>query len=62
MICTAKKSWVNILVEDAQRAKLITCEVILRELDENRISATSAEKLMGPVLLRRDSLAHLTEC
>ena len=58
----SEKSWVNMLVEDDQHAKLITCETILRELDENRIFATSAEKLMGPVLLRRDSLAHLIEC
>jgi CheY-like chemotaxis protein len=47
------KEKVNILAVDDQRAKLLTFEAILRELDENHILVTSAEEALR-VLLKTD--------
>jgi signal transduction histidine kinase len=47
------KQKVNILMVDDQPAKLLSYEVILRELDENLIKASSGEDALG-VLLKND--------
>jgi signal transduction histidine kinase len=44
------KEKVNILMVDDQPAKLLTYEVILRELDENLVKATSASEALGMLL------------
>jgi signal transduction histidine kinase len=44
------KEKVNILMVDDQPAKLLTYEVMLRELDENLIKATSAREALGMLL------------
>jgi signal transduction histidine kinase len=50
---TSAKEKVNILLVDDQPAKLLSYEVILRELDENLVKATSAREALG-MLLRMD--------
>jgi signal transduction histidine kinase len=47
------KEKVNILLVDDQPAKLLSYEVILRELDESLVKATSAREALG-MLLRMD--------
>ncbi len=44
------KEKVNILMVDDQPAKLLTYEVMLRELDENLIKSTSAREALGMLL------------
>jgi signal transduction histidine kinase len=44
------KEKVNILMVDDQPARLLTYEVILRELDENLVKATSASQALGMLL------------
>ena len=46
----SSKEKVNILMVDDQPAKLLTYEVMLRELDENLIKATSAREALGMLL------------
>ena len=50
---TRTKEKVNILVVDDQPAKLLSYEVMLRDLDENLVKATSAREALG-MLLRMD--------
>ena len=49
----SSKEKVNILLVDDQPAKLLSYEVILRDLKENLIKATSAREALG-MLLRMD--------
>jgi response regulator RpfG family c-di-GMP phosphodiesterase len=44
---THTKEKVNILLVDDQPAKLLSYEVMLRELDENLVKATSAREALG---------------
>ena len=46
---------VNILLVDDQPAKLLSYEVVLEELGENLIKATSAKEALG-CLLKTDAL------
>lgn len=48
-----KKEKVNILLVDDQQARLLSYESILRELDENLISAQSGDEALG-LLMRHD--------
>jgi signal transduction histidine kinase len=50
---TSAKEKVNILMVDDQPAKLLSYEVMLRELNENLVKATSAREALG-MLLRMD--------
>ena len=46
---------VNILLVDDQPAKLLSYEVILRDLDENLFKAASAQRSAGASAQARDS-------